>query len=76
MDGNIVHHSFGPSSRNHYLFHYVISGSGTLMANDSKELPKHMKLKVDRFLIFPNKSQPILLILKIAGSIPGLNLMV
>ncbi len=23
--------SFGPCTRNHYLFHYVISGAGTLM---------------------------------------------
>ncbi len=28
-------HSFGPAARNHYVFHYVISGTGTLMANDS-----------------------------------------
>ena len=31
--------SFGPAARNHYLFHYVISGAGTLVANekDGKE---------------------------------------
>ena len=28
-------HSFGPAARNHYIFHYVISGTGTLMADDS-----------------------------------------
>lgn len=28
-------HSFGPVARNHYLFHYVISGTGTLIANDT-----------------------------------------
>lgn len=27
-------HSYGPYARNHYLFHYVISGKGTLMANE------------------------------------------
>lgn len=27
-------HSYGPHARNHYLFHYVISGKGTLFAND------------------------------------------
>lgn len=30
-------HSFGPYVRNHYLFHYVISGKGTLHANDQAE---------------------------------------
>lgn len=30
-------HSFGPYVRNHYLFHYVISGKGTLRANDRKQ---------------------------------------
>lgn len=28
--------SYGPHIRNHYLFHYVISGSGVLQATDSK----------------------------------------
>ena len=27
-------HSYGPHVRNHYLFHYVISGKGTLFANE------------------------------------------
>lgn len=29
-------HSFGPAVRNHYVFHYVISGAGTLVAEDKK----------------------------------------
>lgn len=29
-------HSYGPYARNHYLFHYVISGKGTLYANDKE----------------------------------------
>lgn len=29
--------SFGPYVRNNYLFHYVISGKGTLLANDEKD---------------------------------------
>ena len=28
-------HSYGPFIRNHYLFHYVISGKGTLLADDA-----------------------------------------
>ncbi len=30
-------HSFGPAARNHYLFHYVISGTGTLTAANEKK---------------------------------------
>ena len=49
-------HSFGPSSRNHYLFHYVISGSGTLMANDSKGITQTYEIKSGQgFLIFPKQ---------------------
>ncbi len=29
-------HAFGPHIRNHYLFHYVISGKGVLRANDTQ----------------------------------------
>ena len=29
-------HSYGPYARNHYLFHYCISGTGTLISTDSK----------------------------------------
>ena len=29
-------HSYGPFIRNHYLFHYVISGKGTLLTDDKK----------------------------------------
>lgn len=32
--------SFGPYVRNHYLFHYVISGKGVLLANDREYLVK------------------------------------
>ena len=28
-------HSYGPHARNHYLFHYVISGRGVLYADDN-----------------------------------------
>ena len=29
-------HSYGPHARNHYLFHYVISGKGLLFANEQE----------------------------------------
>lgn len=49
-------HSFGPASRNHYLFHYVISGTGILIADDSKGESKtyHVKSK-QGFMIFPGQ---------------------
>lgn len=49
-------HSFGPAARNHYLFHYVISGMGTLMANDAKGVSKTYHIKSGQgFLIFPGQ---------------------
>lgn len=44
-------HSFGPYIRNHYLFHFVISGSGTLIANE-KRYPVQAK---QGFLICPEQ---------------------
>lgn len=49
-------HSFGPAARNHFLFHYVISGTGTLMADDSKGNTKTYSIKsMQGFMIFPNQ---------------------
>lgn len=49
-------HSFGPLARNHYLFHYVLSGTGTLMANDSKGKTQTFSIKSGQgFLIFPGQ---------------------
>ena len=49
-------HSFGPASRNHYLFHYVLSGTGRLMANDSKGQTKEYQIKSGQgFMIFPKQ---------------------
>lgn len=49
-------HSFGPASRNHYLFHYVISGAGTLMANDTKGNTQTYRIKSTQgFMLFPGQ---------------------
>lgn len=49
-------HFFGPAVRNHYLFHYIISGTGTLMADNSKKETQTYSVKSGQgFLIFPGQ---------------------
>ena len=49
-------HSFGPATRNHYLFHYVLSGTGTLMADDAKGITQTYSVKSGQgFMIFPGQ---------------------
>lgn len=49
-------HSFGPVARNHFLFHYVISGTGVLMANDSHGNTQTYSVKsMQGFMIFPDQ---------------------
>ena len=49
-------HSFGPTSRNHYLFHYVLSGTGKLMADDSKGQTHEYQIRSGQgFMIFPRQ---------------------
>ena len=49
-------HSFGPAARNHYLFHYVISGKGTLHSTDSHGNAHLYHLSSGSgFLICPNQ---------------------
>ena len=49
-------HSFGPAARNHYLFHYVISGTGTLTADDSKGVTQTYSIKSGQgFMLFPGQ---------------------
>ena len=49
-------HSYGPAARNHFLFHYIISGTGTLYADDSTGTTKTYHIKSgEGFLIFPNQ---------------------
>lgn len=49
-------HSFGPAARNHYVFHYVISGTGTLYANDSSHHSHTYQIKSGQgFMLFPGQ---------------------
>jgi AraC-like DNA-binding protein len=49
-------HSFGPASRNHYLFHYVSTGTGTLFADDSRGVTHEYQIKSGQgFMIFPGQ---------------------
>lgn len=49
-------HSFGPASRNHYIFHYVISGTGTLMTDDLSGNTQTCQIKSGQgFMFFPNQ---------------------
>ena len=49
-------HSFGPFVRNHYLFHYVISGRGFLESTVAKGNTQHYDLEAGQgFLITPGQ---------------------
>lgn len=49
-------HSYGPYVRNHYLFHYVISGAGTLQATGSNGMTTTYQIKSgEGFLISPRQ---------------------
>lgn len=49
-------HSYGPSIRNHFLFHYIISGKGTLLVDETPELTREYKLQGGMgFLIEPER---------------------
>ena len=50
-------HAFGPFRRSHYLFHYIISGCGTLVASDEsgQQTTYHLG-QGEGFLIFPGQT--------------------
>ena len=49
-------HSFGPAARNHYLFHYVLSGTGTLYAENSRKESVEYHIRSEQgFMIFPGQ---------------------
>lgn len=48
-------HSYGPAIRNHYLFHYILSGKGTLYTTDADKTPRTYVLEAGQgFMIFPH----------------------
>lgn len=47
---------YGPATRNHYLFHYVISGAGTLVADDENGIERSFYIHSGQgFQIFPGQ---------------------
>lgn len=49
-------HSFGPASRNHYLFHYVLSGKGQLTTDDKAGRTHTYHVKSGQgFMLFPQQ---------------------
>lgn len=49
-------HSFGPAARNHYLFHLIISGTGTLIATNSNGESITYPVKSSQgFMLFPHQ---------------------
>ena len=49
-------HSFGPAARNHYLFHFVFRGCGTMMADDLRGHTQTYHIRSDQgFMIFPGQ---------------------
>ena len=49
-------HSFGPAARNHFLFHYVVNGTGTLIADDGNGYNNTFHIRSGQgFMIFPKQ---------------------
>ncbi len=49
-------HSFGPAARNHYLFHYCLSGAGILYAENSRKESQTYHIKSGQgFMLFPHQ---------------------
>jgi AraC-like DNA-binding protein len=50
-------YSFGPATRNHFLFHYILSGRGRLMSTDDSAQTNDYYLKGDQgFLMWPGQN--------------------
>lgn len=54
-------HLFGPAKRNHFLFHYIVSGKGQVMSTDNKGHTHTHHLKENQgFMIWPDQSNTYL----------------
>ena len=68
-------HLFGPATRNHYLFHYVLSGTGTLMATNSKGQNVNYQVRSGQgFMIFQDRSPLMWQIFRYHGNTSGWSL--
>ncbi len=67
-------HSFGPTMKQHYLFHYIISGSGTFY--DTSDQREYHLTAGQGFLISPDAICSYEADEKDPGPISGLNLTV
>ena len=60
-------HSFGPATRNHYLFHYILSGTGTLMADNANGDTQTYSVKSGQgfmiLLLRPRSAKQLLLLI-------------
>ena len=49
-------YSFGPAARNDYLFHFILSGKGTLYADNSSGTTETYKINANEgFMLFPDQ---------------------
>ena len=68
-------YSFGPATRNHYLFHYVPSGTGRLMATDFKGQNHEYQIRSGQgFMIFPKQVTTYIADARLRGNTYGLSL--
>lgn len=68
-------HNWGPALRSHYLFHYVISGNGTLRIRTNNQDKEYHIHGGQAFLIVPNKLIHYFADSTTPGNIFGLNWM-
>ena len=54
-------HMFGPATRNHFLFHYILSGKGVLYSDDDRKETTEYHLESGQgFMVWPGQSNTYL----------------